>query len=326
MQSLLFEKLFKDASCFRIAVFGDAILDEYRIGAVSRISPEAPVPILNEKRQFSRLGGACNVFRNLALSGARVKLFSVVGNDRSGGILNDLTAKSRGECFLLTEDGRRTPTKSRLLAEQQQILRIDSESTKDIHESLAENVIDEFKSELAEYCCVVLSDYQKGFLTESLTKSLIGLARDNDIPVIVDPKDVDFSKYAGASIVKPNLEESIRAYRVATSSEPADFLSMGQTLRREYRFPSLLVTRGKDGMCLFQKNSTVEFPTKAQEVYDVTGAGDTVTAYLSLGMASGLHLNTAIEVSNVAACFCVSKLGAVAPKPNELIEWVDNLE
>jgi rfaE bifunctional protein kinase chain/domain len=301
-----------DTSATRILVVGDVMLDRYWFGEVSRISPEAPVPVVKVERSEERPGGAANVARNCAALGARVSLLSVVGADEAGQNLARLMKDSGIECSLHEDAKLSTTVKLRVVGRQQQLLRIDFENAPD-HEVLQAKLAD-FESKLAACDVVILSDYGKGGLTH--ITEMIRLARTAGKPVLVDPKGEDYARYAGATLLTPNRSELRQV--VGRWQDDKELAQKATRLRDELKLDALLVTRSEEGMTLFSPGDVSHEPAVAREVYDVSGAGDTVIATLAVMLGSGLSLPQAMRQANLAAGIVVGKLGTATCSLDEL--------
>jgi len=296
-----------------VLVVGDAMLDRYWFGDVERISPEAPVPIVKIGREEERAGGAANVARNAAALGARVILLSVVGADEPGARLESLLKRERVEPKLHHDRGVKTTVKLRVIAgRNQQLLRVDFEKAPG-HEVLASKLRD-FENLLGEVDSVILSDYGKGGLTHIVR--MIALARRAGKPVLVDPKGTDYSRYRGATLITPNRSEFSEVAGAWTNERDLD--ARAQQLRRRLDAKALLVTRGAEGMTLFQATGRVHVPTRAREISDVSGAGDTVIATLAVALACGVRMHDAVRLANRAAGIVVGKFGTAVVTPKEL--------
>lgn len=303
-----------------ILVVGDAMLDRYVYGQVKRISPEAPVPILTVDREVAMPGGAGNVVRNLTALGAAVAFLSVVGDDQSGSDLTGLIGGQPGvEPWLLVQGGRATTTKTRYIASGQQIMRADHEIARPIHERLADRLVRIAADTVAATSVMVLSDYNKGVLTGDVPARLIAAAHAAGRRVVVDPKGLDYSRYAGADIVTPNRAELAQATGLPVETEE-EVITACRTLREAHGFGAVLVTRSEDGMTLLDAEGIHHFPAEAPEVHDVSGAGDTVVAVLAAGMASGLALPVATRLANIAGGLVVGKVGTAVARENDLLE------
>ncbi|MFN7085828.1 MAG: D-glycero-beta-D-manno-heptose-7-phosphate kinase [Burkholderiales bacterium] len=296
----------------RVLVVGDVMLDRYWFGEVGRISPEAPVPVVKIDRIEERPGGAANVARNVAALGAAASLLSVTGSDEAGACLKRLLKKNRIEARLHVDRSVDTTVKLRVIGRQQQLLRIDFE-TLPSHEVLASKLKD-FCVLLRKADAVILSDYGKGGLAH--IARMIELARRAGKPVLVDPKGEDYSRYCGATLITPNRTEF---QQVAGSwSSEAELTSKAWRLRRKLGVAALLITRSEEGMTLYQPGKRLHVEAQAREVYDVSGAGDTVIATLGVMLASGACLADAVRVANRAAGIVVGKFGTAVVHPEEL--------
>jgi rfaE bifunctional protein kinase chain/domain len=296
----------------RLLVVGDVMLDRYWFGEVERISPEAPVPIVKIAREEARPGGAANVARNAAALGAQVTLISVVGDDEAGRTLEKLLA---GDCVRTSfhrEAALPTTVKLRVISRQQQLLRIDFE-TAPSHEILATTFAD-YERALPEFDAVILSDYGKGGLAH--IERMIEHANSRGTPVLVDPKGEDYQRYRGATLLTPNRVE-FREVAGRWRSE-AELATKAQRLRAELSLQALLITRAEEGMSLFTDEGTLNIPAQAREVFDVSGAGDTVIATLGVLLGARSDLPTAVRIANQAAGIVVGKLGTAVVRPEEL--------
>ena len=296
----------------RVLIVGDVMLDRYWFSAVERISPEAPVPVALVQRDQDRLGGAANVALNAAALGAQATLLSVVGADDTGRRLAHLIGESPIRSALRQVPGMRTTLKLRVVARQQQLLRMDFESAPD-HEVLAE-LLERFEDELALHDVVLLSDYGKGGLTH--VGRMVELARQRGKLVLVDPKGRDYSRYRGATLITPNRAEF--ALVAGDWSDEDDLERRAQALRAQLELDALLVTRAEDGMSLFGAEGALHVPAQAKEVFDVSGAGDTVIATLAAMLGAGADLAEAVRTANRAAGIVVGKLGTASVTPAEL--------
>jgi rfaE bifunctional protein kinase chain/domain len=298
----------------RVLVVGDVMLDRYWFGDVHRLSPEAPVPVLKVSRVEERPGGAANVARNITSLGAHCTLLSVVGADEAGDCLQKLLTEDGGvEALLHRDEGFSTIVKLRAVARQQQLLRIDFE-TPPSHEVLQAKLAD-YKEKLPDCDVVILSDYGKGGLTH--IAEMIRLARAAGKRVLADPKGEDYARYQGATLLTPNRSE-FREVAGSWSSE-AELNSKAEKLRAELNLEALLVTRSEEGMSLFRAGNVLHEPTQAREVFDVSGAGDTVIATLAVMLASGADLGEAVRIANRAAGIVVGKLGTAVVSRDEII-------
>lgn len=301
----------------RVLVVGDVMLDRYWFGEVSRISPEAPVPVVKVDRNEDRPGGAANVARNAAALGARVTLLSVVGQDEPGRRLRELLREEKIAARLHYDRTIDTTVKLRVIGRQQQLLRIDFETTPS-HEILRTKLSD-YARLVAACDVVVLSDYGKGGLAH-ITR-MIALARRHKKPVLVDPKGDDFVRYAGATLITPNRAE-FRAVAGKWKNE-REFSDSARRLRSKLKVDALLVTRSEEGMTLFTRGGRLHASAQAREVFDVSGAGDTVIATLAVALAGGTTLEGAVELANRAAGIVVGKFGTAVVRPEELFAKQD---
>ena len=304
--------MLEKVSQVRLLVVGDVMLDRYWFGEVNRISPEAPVPVVKVERQEERLGGAANVARNAASLGAVTALLSVVGDDDAGRSLGRLLEDGLIDAGLHIDRDIDTIVKLRVIGRQQQLLRIDFE-TPPSHEILQAKLAD-FERRVADADVVILSDYGKGGLTH--IAEMIRIARAAAKPVLVDPKGDEWGKYAGATVITPNRSE-LREVVGRWSSED-ELVAKSQKLRAELGIEALLVTRSEEGMTLFADGETHHQAAQAREVFDVSGAGDTVIATLAVMIAAGADWAEAIRVANVAAGIVVGKLGTAVVTRQEL--------
>ncbi|MEG1971307.1 MAG: D-glycero-beta-D-manno-heptose-7-phosphate kinase, partial [Burkholderiaceae bacterium] len=296
----------------RLLVVGDAMLDRYWFGDAQRISPEAPVPVVRVTKTEDRLGGAANVARNMVAVGAKASLLTVVGRDEAGATIEGLLQSSGIEPHLHTDANLATTVKLRVIARQQQMVRVDFENSPD-GEVLSAH-LGEYEALLATHDLVVLSDYGKGGLTH-ITR-MIELARAAGKPVLVDPKGDDYTRYAGATLLTPNRAELEQVVGRWTSE--ADLLARAQALRNELDLTALLLTRSEEGMTLFTADGAWSVPAQAREVFDVSGAGDTVIAVLATMIATGHSLQDAVAIANRAGGIVVGKLGTATVSFEEL--------
>ena len=303
----------------KIAVIGDTMIDEYIIGNVDRVSPEAPVPVLEVKNEYETLGGAANVANNICSLGGSVKLFSVAGNDKNYHRLEECLKRAGiSSDYIVRDIERPTIVKTRLIAHHQQIARVDRENRKKISSDVEDNLISLIQSEGHECGAFVISDYLKGVVTNRLVAEIIKFCKKNNKIVLTDPKEKNFALYNGSTMITPNHREAGIPYHRDINTEE-DLIQIGKQILTDYRFESLLITRGEQGMTLFfNKDEYEHIPTAAKEVYDVSGAGDTVIGVLALALSSGLSLLQSSKIANFAAGIVVSKLGTATIKPEEL--------
>jgi rfaE bifunctional protein kinase chain/domain len=296
----------------RVLVVGDAMLDRYWFGSVERISPEAPVPIVRVGREEERLGGAANVALNIKSLGAQASLMTVVGTDEPAGKLRKLLAEHGVKSLLGNDAKLNTIVKLRVIGRSQQLIRLDFESQPD-HEVLA-LMLNDYQRVLPEHDAVLFSDYGKGGLTH--IPRMIALAREAGKPVLIDPKGNDYGRYAGATVITPNREELAQV--IGPWSSEAQLHERAQQLRQAQGFTAILLTRSGEGISLFDAQGHVQVPAMAREVFDVTGAGDTVIAVLAVLLACGVPLREALPVVNRAGGVVVAKFGAASLSYEEL--------
>jgi len=296
----------------RLLVVGDVMLDRYWFGDVERISPEAPVPVVRIARTEERPGGAANVARNAAALGAAAALLSVIGDDEPGATLERLLAGEHVRTSFHREASLATTVKLRVIGRQQQLLRIDFE-TAPSHEILATKLAD-YERQLQEADLIILSDYGKGGLAHITT--MIERARAAGKAVLVDPKGEDYARYRGATILTPNRGEFRQV--VGRWANESELSAKAEALRRRLGLDALLVTRAEEGMSLFSEAGALTIPAQSREVFDVSGAGDTVIATLGVLLAAGASLPDAVRVANEAAGVVVGKFGTAVVHPNEL--------
>lgn len=302
-----------------VMVIGDVMLDRYVYGNVNRISPEAPIPILTVEREVAMPGGAGNVVRNLTALGAAVAFVSVVGDDQAGSDLTGLVGGQPGvEPWLLVQGARATTVKTRYVSQGQQLLRSDREETGPINAKLAERMMRIARDTLAATSVAILSDYNKGVLAGDIPAQLIAAAKAGGRRVVVDPKGPDYARYAGADVVTPNRRELAEATGMPVDTE-AGIVAAAQELRNAHGFGAVLVTRAEDGMTLLDADGVHHFPAEAAEVFDVSGAGDTVVATLAAALAGGLPLAVAARLANIAAGIVVGKVGTAVAREEDLL-------
>ena len=308
----------------RIAIIGDAMLDVYLRGDVDRISPEAPVPVVRVRERKMALGGAANVAQNVAALGASCDLVAAVGADRGGELLREMLRGIGVDARSLVEVGRCTTTKTRVLARAQQMVRFDEEEDVDLEGDEVDRVLEAARTAIDRADALVFEDYNKGVLVPRVIEQSVRWARDRGIPIVVDPKYRNFFSYRGATVFKPNRRELESALGAAVDLEHPD--SLPESFRR-LGVQHLLLTLGERGMALISADGEISrVPTTAREVYDVIGAGDTVTAYLATMLAAGATVAEAAVVANFAAGVEVGKLGAATVGPEELVEAYDAFE
>lgn len=308
----------------RIVVLGDLMLDEFIWGRVRRISPEAPVPVVEVERQTLALGGAGNVVSNLVALGAVAVPLGVVGDDPDGDRLRSafaaLNASTEG---LVTDSSRPTTLKTRIIAHNQQVVRADRENRAAVAQTVEDRVIEAFSREIEEADAVVVSDYNKGLLTPGLLSRALGRARERKLTVCLDPKMRSFAQYQPVTVITPNNQEAAEAAGIAIEDETS-LIEAGRRILDSIECRAVLVTRGEEGMTLFADGGLVtHIPTVAREVYDVTGAGDTVIATLAVALVTGADLVEAAMLANHAAGVVVGKVGTATVTRDELLDTID---
>ncbi|EDP64222.1 RfaE-HldE bifunctional protein, D-beta-D-heptose 7-phosphate kinase, D-beta-D-heptose 1-phosphate adenosyltransferase [alpha proteobacterium BAL199] len=305
----------------RVLAVGDVMLDRFVYGVVERISPEAPVPVLRIEREQAMLGGVGNVVRNLRAQAASVCLVALVGRDEAAREIKGLLRDDVDiESHLLEEDDRPTTIKTRYIAGGQQMLRADRERAHAVATALEEEIIARAEADLGQAQALVLSDYGKGVLTERVVRRMIAAARPSAIPVIVDPKGNDYGRYSGATLVTPNRRELTEATGLPTGSDSEVVVAAAALIERT-GIEAVLVTRSQDGMTLLRASALTEplhLPATAREVYDVSGAGDTVVATVAAALAAGIDLESACRLANAAAGIVVGKIGTATASSAEL--------
>lgn len=307
----------------KIAVIGDMMLDDYIIGEVTRISPEAPVPVVNVKEERFVLGGGANVLNNLSSLSCRCYSFGVVGDDSNGNrLLNELKKGNIDTVGVVIAEDRPTIVKRRIIAQHQQLLRLDWEDKKDITLYHEELIIKNLNSHIDELDAIILSDYDKGVLTPTLAKKIIEMARKNKIIVTVDPKPSNAINYLGATSMTPNRKEAMECMGL---SKIDDIEKLGLELKSKLNLENLLLTRSEEGMSIFLEDKIINIPTFAKEVYDVTGAGDTVISVFTLAAAAGASWHEAAKIANVAAGIVVGRMGTSTVTKEKITEFYDKI-
>lgn len=310
-----------------VLVIGDVMLDRFIYGSVARISPEAPVPVLRTGDIKPVLGGAGNVVRNIIALGSQASFISVIGDDHEGREIEDMLAKiDRLNSKLIVEEKRKTTVKTRYIAERQQVLRVDSETTHDVSEGSIQRIIQEAESMMESCNLVIISDYGKGLLCKEVLSAVIASARRHKRPVLVDPKGKDFTRYQGASIITPNLRELEEATGIKIEGDDT-VVNAAQQLISTCELDGVLATRSQEGMTLVLASGEVtHLKAEAKEVFDVTGAGDTAIAALSVVIGAGAPWPEAAELANIAAGIVVGKLGTAVVYPAELLQALHHQE
>jgi len=311
----------------RVLVLGDFILDRFIWGSVSRISPEAPVPVVNVNRESFLLGGSLNVANNIHTLGGIVYPCGIVGRDLEGRLLMRGLRRFGIETGGVVQDKTRPTTiKTRVIAHSQQVVRVDREKIQPLSVSDIRRILQFIQKKIKQADVVIVEDYGKGVVEPSLLKPLLKLAKRLKKPVLVDPKEKHFSLYKGVTAITPNRSEAYGGYNASNGRQP-DLEEAGRGLLKQLNLQAVLITLGEEGMALFEKNQpTQRIPTTAREVFDVSGAGDTVIAAFGLSLAAGATLQQAAVLSNLAAGIVVGKLGTATIEPNELKQAIRSRE
>lgn len=316
------EKIIGQFADVSVLVIGDIILDTFVYGSVSRISPEGPIPVLAVNREKKMLGGAGNVFSNLADLGVSAHIISLIGNDREGDQVSQIIKDKGGDAAsLITDPDRPTTLKTRYQARSQQLLRVDNEELFDSSADISKAILEKFNALINTVQAVVISDYGKGMLTPHILSALIKKASSLNISVIVDPKGRDYSIYKGASVVTPNRKELSDATFESLTDTDENVEKTARALIKQSGVRAVLATRSEDGMTLVEKahKEVTHLPTKALEVFDVSGAGDTVVATVAAVMATGASLKQSAHLANIAGGLVVAKVGTATVQPRELL-------
>ena len=305
----------------KIGVVGDLMLDDYIIGSVDRISPEAPVPVVTVKEERFTLGGAANVVNNLVALGAKTVCFGVIGKDLNGDrLIKAFDEKNIEHSSIIRTNQLPTIVKKRILAGNQQLLRIDWEDASPISSNLEDELLKNFEQKIDELDAVILSDYDKGVLTPKVAKEIVRLCKEKGKIVTVDPKPKNAINYIGATSMTPNRKEAMECMGVKTK----DFEQLGKDLKEKLQLDNLLLTRSEEGMSLFL-DKVINIPTFAQEVYDVTGAGDTVISVFTLAAATGVSWHEAAKIANTAAGVVVAKVGTSTVTKEEILDFYEKI-
>lgn len=308
----------------RVLVVGDLMLDEYVWGEVHRISPEAPVPVVEVSRRTLQAGGAANAAAGVVALEGEARVVGVVGDDTGGAALREAMRETRvnQECVIL-DSARPTTTKVRVIAHSQQVVRTDSETRDALAPELEERVCAEVADRIAASQALLISDYGKGVVSERVARSAIDAARKHEVPVVVDSKGLHYSRFRGATVITPNVQDAERASRIHIEGEE-HLREAARRLSEDCGGAALLITRGAAGMTLFSVDHPLHVPAQAREVYDVTGAGDTVVAVLAVALAKGAELPDAVRLANAAAGVVVGKVGTSTVTLEELSQAVES--
>jgi D-beta-D-heptose 7-phosphate kinase/D-beta-D-heptose 1-phosphate adenosyltransferase len=305
-----------------LLVVGDLMLDEFIWGNVSRISPEAPVPVVHASRESFMPGGASNVAHNIKALGGEVYLAGVIGRDQRGKALTgDLESRGINTSGILCDDTRPTTLKTRVIAHNQQVVRIDKEISEDVDDSIVRRILKFSEQLIKDIDAVIIEDYGKGVVVSKLVQNLIRLARSNGKFIVVDPKENHFPLYKNATTITPNNHEAALACGLKT--DDMDIEKIGRKLMIQLKCEALLMTLGENGMCVFEKRGGItRIPTVAQDVYDVSGAGDTVISAYTMAIASGARHIEAAHIANCAAGIVVGKVGIAVAERQELLKKI----
>ena len=303
-----------------ILVVGDVMVDKFIWGKVSRISPEAPVPVVEVTKETETLGGAGNVANNITALGGKAYIVSVAGKDQAAdAMMSMLKAKNVNTQYLIYDDNRPTIVKTRIIASSQQVVRVDKEIKGSFSLSAIEKIIKNIELVIPKVDGVTISDYGKGLVGEKVLKKIISLAKKHKIPVTVDPKIEHFTKYKGVTTITPNTKEAIEGMNAKNISSDKDIETLGKKILKTLNAESVLITRSEKGMTLFEKGGKIKnIPTRAKEVYDVTGAGDTVISTMTMALAAKAGLFSAAEIANFAAGIVVGKVGTATASQEEI--------
>lgn len=308
-----------------ILVIGDLMIDHYIWGNASRLSPEAPVPIVNVKNESTTLGGAGNVVQNLVSLGAKVAVAGVIGNDASGSQLIEILESEGVETSVIIKDNSRpTTVKSRVLVGSHQLVRIDREISEPISIELENELADKLLTHIENADIIIFSDYNKGLFTPGLTQRLIKVANSYHRKVIVDPKGLDYNKYKGAYLIKPNRKELAEAAKTEKIKSFTDIQSAAQVIFSQTDTDYLVVTLSEEGMAIITQQANKLLPVKATEVFDVTGAGDTVIATITYFIAAGFSVEEACELANHAAAIVIRHVGSATTTIEQIIQDIEN--
>lgn len=312
----------------KVMIVGDLMLDHYLMGDVERISPEAPVPVVRVERESSLLGGAGNVARNIVSLGGKALLVSAVGTDEDGARLDRLCQDAKIKTKLIRDPARPTTKKTRVIAANQQVVRVDQELSVPLQEAESDELFAYLQGVIADYPVVILSDYGKGFICKDFMKRFMALVDECEVRplVLVDPKTVNYDLYQCVDLLTPNTKEAGEGAGLPVKSQDT-VIRAGRALFERLHCKNLLITMGGDGMALFEgEDSVSHIPTFARKVFDVTGAGDTVIATTALGLSAGLDLLTSCTLANYAAGVVVAQIGAATASPEDLVEALEELE
>jgi len=312
------EKFLEKIPGVRILVVGDLILDHFLSGQVRRISPEAPVPVLEVRKQIYRCGGAGNVCMNITGLGGNVTIAGIIGDDSNGKLIKEMLENNHIGTFLIERKNFPTSIKTRIIAGSQQMIRVDNERIEKLSQEEQSKIQDFLENEIKNFDAVIISDYGKGVITPSLISSLTGLCKKYKKIITVDPKINHFFYYKNVDCLTPNLMEASAGMHLPEPSSKEEIVMLGKKIIKKLNARNLVITQGKDGMTVFNNSGIFHLPAISKEVFDVTGAGDTVIAILTLAVACGFELLKAAMFANLAAGVVVQKLGTANVLPDEL--------
>ncbi len=316
----------KNFSRARVLVIGDIMVDHFIWGKVSRISPEAPVPVVEVARESMLLGGSANVMHNILSAGGKVYAAGVIGSDDMGRwLVQECRRRKVSTEGIVIEHDRPTTVKTRIVAHSQQMVRFDREKVNPIREDSVKRIVDYVRSVVKDFQAIVISDYNKGVVSEALLDGIRKARTGRKTTVCVDPKQNNFHIYRGFDVITPNHHEAVRAVGLdgtveMVGSGEKEPLEIGEKILERYGFKAVLVTRGEEGMDLFERGSAIHIPAVAKEVYDVTGAGDTVIGLFALAVAAGANFKEAAYIANQAAGIVVGKVGTATVSQDELMQ------
>lgn len=314
------DDLLKNIKKGRVLVLGDLILDHFIWGKAERISPEAPVPVVRITKESFMPGGSANVALNIKALGGEVAVCGVVGNDEFGkklfAILNDMNIDTDGIIF---DNKRPTTLKTRVIAQHQHIVRVDKEEIIEANKDITKKISQVIKDKLKKYNVIIFSDYAKGFISKNVKETVFNEIGKKKILLLADPKVKNIELYKGFFLVTPNKKEAFEAVNVELSDNENDLINVGKKLKKHLNLKNLLITRGEEGMSLFIDNKHIRIPTFAQEVFDVSGAGDTVIATIACALSAGIDLQKSAIISNIAASVVVGKMGTATTTVSEIL-------
>ena len=313
-------RLFNDFENQKVVVLGDTMVDAYFYGSVTRISPEAPVPIVNLKSKERRLGGAANVALNLKALGANPFVVSIKGNDKDGNELKSLFKKNKLDSDGLINDYKRiTTVKTRIIGNNHQLLRIDEEETQDINKSLENLLYNTVKGQIKDCNVLIFQDYNKGLLTSSLISRVIALCKENNVPIVVDPKFHNFSEYKGVTLFKPNKKELLQSQNIKKSVSLKELKKIALQARDELDADKIMTTLSEDGVLIVNKKGTVHLPAHERKIVDVSGAGDSVLSVAALCTALGVSDEVTAALSNLAGGIVCEEVGVIPIDKDQLL-------